>query len=235
MAEVQQAAQLSRKISGTRTVHHRFRRPVWIQIGHADAGARAVIRLLVIMLAIYMAPFAARAAEHEKDEWRYAPGHFEVGGFIGGGVALQKEPQNGTLFPVFPRIGYVFAERDKTLPGSFEVVLEPGYMRVWQLKPLNVYSLSAFIKYNFKTGTRLTPFAEFGAGVSDASRDLPYYQGSRFNFMLQLGVGLQYEVTKRNSISAEFRYNHISNAYIYEHDPGFNSGLFLLGYSFHFD
>jgi opacity protein-like surface antigen len=131
-------------------------------------------------------------------------------------------------------VGYVLAEQAHGLPGSLEVVAEPGYLAVWQSQTASVFSLSVFLKYNVFTGTRLTPFAEFGAGVSEATRAVPEQGGSHFNFVLQPGLGLQYAVGDRNTLDLEWRYLHLSNATLFPSDPSLNGSLFLLGFSRHF-
>jgi len=190
---------------------------------------------LLLALWLVLAPTSSPGAgEPAGNAGLFAPGRLTVGGFVGGGFSLQPETRSATLFALFPRVGYVLAEQAHVLPGSLEVAAEPGYVAVWQSQAASVFSLSVFLKYNVFTGTRLTPFAEFGAGVSEATRAMPEQGGSHFNFVLQPGLGLQYAVGDRNTLDLEWRYIHLSNATLFPSDPSLNGSLFLLGFSHHF-
>jgi opacity protein-like surface antigen len=132
-----------------------------------------------------------------------------------------------------PRVGYVFhdVQREIDFPGSFEIVLQPSYLTVFQQKrTAHVGGVASLLKYNFRTGTDFTPFVEAGAGVSYATKRVPP-GGTNFNFILQTGVGLQYAISDRHALSFEWLYHHLSNADTGDHNPGFNTSLFLLGFS----
>jgi len=189
-----------------------------------------VVLLLVVGLAdAWAADRLDEAAEAGR--WLFPPERLEVGGYVGGGLALQNYPRDGTIFVLIPRVGYVFWQQDRFLPGSLEVLVEPAYYAVHQTETASVFSGSLICKYNFATGTRLTPFLEGGAGVSYATRAVPEVRGSHFNFVLQAGLGLQYAVGDRNTLSLSWRYIHLSNAHLYPTDPSLNTGVFLLGFS----
>lgn len=170
------------------------------------------------------------AAPASQSPWPFRTGRFEVGMQTGGGVALQHDPRSASVFALLPRLGYVFYEVERGLPGSVEVVAQPSYLTVFERGTAHVGGLAALLRYNFRTGTRFTPFAEAGAGASYASLRVPNH-GSRFNFILETGVGLQYTISDRYALSFEWLYHHLSNADIYVSNPGLNTSLFLLGFS----
>lgn len=114
--------------------------------------------------------------------------------------------------------------------GSLEVVIEPTYLTVFQHQTVHVGGLAALLKYNFRTGTRWTPYLVGGAGVSFASHRLPH-DGTSFNFMLEGGLGLQYALTPRWLLGVEWRLQHFSNADISPSNAGLNLSLFLVGVS----
>jgi len=168
--------------------------------------------------------------EPAQDGWLFRDGRMEVGVQTGGGVALQHDPRSASIFALLPRLGYVVYEVEHGLPGSLELVAQPNYLTVFQQDTAHVFGLAGLLKYNFRTDTRFTPFAEMGAGVSYATLRVPR-AGSHFNFILEAGVGLQYALSDRYVLSFEWLYNHLSNADIYPSNPGINNSLFLLGFS----
>lgn len=77
------------------------------------------------------------------------------------------------------------------------------------------------------------PYVQAGAGLTctDVNRDLT---GQNFNFNLDLGFGVRCFVTRHCSVNLEYRYQHISNAYMSRHDLGVNAQGPMLGLSFFF-
>ena len=168
--------------------------------------------------------------ETEQHRWSFSPGRIELGAQIGGGFSLAENSREATEFAFLPRIGYVFAQQEHFLPGSFEIVGEPAFLTVFQHETVYVGAVAALLKYNFRTGTRWTPYLVGGAGLSFASHRLPQ-GGTNFNFMPEGGVGLHYAITPRSLLGVEWRFQHFSNADISPPNPGLNMSLFLLGYS----
>ena len=180
-------------------------------------------------------PFSAWAQarlpeEAEREQWSFSPGTFELGVLIGGGFSLAETSREATEFAVLPRIGYVLVQQEHFLPGSVELVGEPFYLTVFQHQTVHAGGFAALLKYNVRTGTRWTPYLVGGAGLSFASHRLPH-SGTNFNFMPEGGLGLQYAITRRSLIGAEWRFQHFSNADISPPNPSLNMSLFLLGYS----
>jgi opacity protein-like surface antigen len=168
--------------------------------------------------------------EAEQDRWGFTAGRIELGAQIGVGFSLADKTREATEFALVPRIGYVFAEQGHVLPGSFEIVGEPAFLTVFQHETVYVGAIAALLKYNFRTGTRWTPYLVGGAGLSFASHRLPH-GGTNFNFMPEGGLGLQYALTPRVLLGVEWRFQHFSNADISPPNPGLNISLFLLGFS----
>ncbi len=204
------------------------------------AGARRagiLLGMLGLFVILLVRGFSvARAAEGLEEQahagrWLFTPGRVEVGGYVGGGLTVQGDPRNATLFVLMPRIGYVLGQQERFLPGSIELLFEPAYYAVFQSKTASVFSASVFFKYNFATRTKLTPFVEAGAGISYATRAVPEIDGSHFNFVVQPGLGIQYAVGERNTLTLSWRFNHLSNGNIYPPNPSLNSSLFLIGFS----
>ena len=166
----------------------------------------------------------------EQDRWAFAPGRIELGAQTGGGFSLADRTREATEFAFLPRIGYVFAQQEYFLPGSFEIVAEPTFLTMFQHEAVYVGGLAALLKYNFRTGTHWTPYLIGGGGVSFASHRLPH-GGTNFNFMPEGGLGLQYALSPRSLLGVEWRFQHFSNADISPPNPSLNMSLFFLGYS----
>lgn len=177
----------------------------------------------------------AGAQERLREEalngrWLFTPGRVEVGAQVGGGFSMQNGIRDASLFTLLPRVGYVVVQQEAILPGSLEIVGEPGYFTVFEGRTAHAWGLAALIKYNVWTGTRLTPFLEGGAGVSYATIRVPR-RGTNFNFTPQAGIGFHYAVGERSTLDFEWRYHHFSNAGISDANPGINISSFLLGLS----
>ena len=194
------------------------------------AAARAALALVAWLSVASAQEPPPQPASHA--DWPLARGRVELGGLLGGGVNIDSQPEPVTLLSVFLRAGYVFLQQEALVPGSLEIVAEPGYLAVFEGKTANVGSLAALFKYNIRTGTRLVPFVEGGGGVSYASQRIPQQPGgTNFNFVLEAGVGLHYLLGDRAGLTAEWRYHHFSNGGIEPPNPSLNSSLFLIGFS----
>ncbi len=148
------------------------------------------------------------------------------------------------FFGFLPRVGYVFTQLQGKPPwqGSLEVVVEAvPVLLAFESSPAfgsqTIYGggLTGLLHYDLRTGTRLVPFLEGGAGLllsTPQSRDpLSQFRASQFNFTLQIGVGLRYVLSKGAALSVEYRFHHISDAGLTEDNPGFNADFLLLGFS----
>ena len=74
------------------------------------------------------------------------------------------------------------------------------------------------------------PYVELGVGPFYASRSVPA-AGSRFNFLIEAGAGVTIPVSLTDpwAVVVGYRLVHISNAHIYERNPGWNFHGYLLG------
>jgi hypothetical protein len=169
-------------------------------------------------------------SQDPADVWAFRQDRVTIGLHAGGGVTLQHEPQAGEVFVVLPRVGYILHELRDGVRGSLEIVAQPSYLAVFQEHTAHIWGLTALLKYNIKTDTRLTPFVEVGAGVSIAANRVSRL-GSDFNFILQAAAGLQYAISDRYAVQFQYLFQHLSNADLYPSNLGLNTGSFLLGVS----
>ena len=93
------------------------------------------------------------------------------------------------------------------------------------LSPLG-YRLSALPR------KRIQPFVTALGGFVAAPRDLPVFNSAAFNFTFELGGGVEVFRTHTRSCRLEYRYHHLSNGGRGSVNPGVDSGVFKMTYSF---
>ena len=88
------------------------------------------------------------------------------------------------------------------------------------------------LKLNGFTHRRIQPEVMGNAGFLIATRDIPVADSSSFDFTFQIGAGLQWYRTPSQSVQAEIRYPHLSNGDLGTANPGVDSALWIVTYSF---
>jgi opacity protein-like surface antigen len=88
------------------------------------------------------------------------------------------------------------------------------------------------LKLNGLTHRRIQPEVMSNVGFLIASRDIPVPDSSSFNFTFEFGAGVQWYRTPSQSIQAEVRYHHLSNRNLGTENPGVDSALWKVTYSF---
>jgi hypothetical protein len=91
-----------------------------------------------------------------------------------------------------------------------------------------------WLRYNFvPEGWKFVPYIEGGGGGT--SLDIPHnYDGKDFNFNLEAAVGFRYFIMPRCSLNAEYRFQHISNADLWDKNIGVNASGPSVGVSLFF-
>lgn len=79
---------------------------------------------------------------------------------------------------------------------------------------------------------RIQPFVTGLTGVAFAPRDIPVFNSSSFNFTFEVGAGIEVFQTHTRSCRMEYRYHHLSNADSGNVNPGIDSGVVKVTYSF---
>jgi hypothetical protein len=94
-------------------------------------------------------------------------------------------------------------------------------------------SISPFgMQFNFMPRRRLQPLLETHGGYMFSTHDIPMASAGSFNFTAEAGVGLEYFRNHRQSIRAEYRYHHISDADTSFFNPGIDNGVFQVAWVF---
>ena len=130
-------------------------------------------------------------------------------------------------FPITPlRVQLIDHTHFVIRPGDIVV---PFYTRQWTYAGgLNPFG----VKMNFRPRHRLQPVVTGAGGFVISRRDIPVEHAAAFNFSFELGAGLEWFFQPSRSFRLDYRVHHISNAETGSLNPGIDSGLFQLTYSF---
>jgi Lipid A 3-O-deacylase (PagL) len=88
------------------------------------------------------------------------------------------------------------------------------------------------MQWNFRPRHSLQPILDWHAGTMYSTQPIPISFAGSFNFTVDAGVGVELYRTRNQSIRAEYRYHHISNADSASQNPGIDSGIFQLTFAF---
>lgn len=89
------------------------------------------------------------------------------------------------------------------------------------------------IRWHFHARETWSAYVEAGAGMLWTSNDVPA-DGSSFNFTPQAAIGLTFDIGEDNRAHLALGWHHISNAQIYDDNPGRDSIILHAGLSFPF-
>jgi hypothetical protein len=129
---------------------------------------------------------------------------------------IDAVPVASLSFPVFesvetPPAGFVTRKERRTITGA-------------GLSPVG-------FQVNFRRRERVQPFAQASGGFLYFGERIPDERGAQFNFTADFGGGVQWKTGARRAWTLGYRYQHISNGYRADANPGFDSNLFYIGFS----
>jgi len=151
-------------------------------------------------------------------------------------VVLLRDPTRTILF-ILPTGLQTFIERDvptvrKCFPftsRSPQLTAEFSCGGRWTY----AYEISpAGFKINLATHHRLQPSIIGSVGYLQADRIVPVVGSNSFNFLFQFGAGLELFRSPSRSWRAECRFQHYSNDDIADVNPGVDSVVYKVSYSF---
>ena len=87
-------------------------------------------------------------------------------------------------------------------------------------------------KINLLHGRRVQPVITGLEGLMFSTQSIPTAGASSWNFTSEIGAGVEIYRSSYRSMRVEWCYHHISNANVAEQDPGVDSGMFQVTYSF---
>ncbi len=89
-------------------------------------------------------------------------------------------------------------------------------------------NLALLFRWHFINEGNWTMYVDGGAGLLYTSSDVPDH-GSSFNFTPQAGIGFTYDIGHNNRLMFGGRWHHVSNANIYDENPGLDSIMVYAG------
>ncbi len=87
-------------------------------------------------------------------------------------------------------------------------------------------------RINLRPQSRLQPTFSTYEGYIFSTKPLPLANAGSFNFSFEFGAGLEYYASPKTSVRLEYQVQHYSNGYSATANPGVDSGLWKLTYSF---
>jgi hypothetical protein len=94
-------------------------------------------------------------------------------------------------------------------------------------------NVNLLLRWHFICEDTWSAYLDGGAGLLGTTDDVPD-NGSSFNFTPQAGAGLTFDIGKNNRLMTGVRWQHISNANLYEDNPGRDSVMVYIGISMPF-
>jgi lipid A 3-O-deacylase len=135
------------------------------------------------------------------------------------------------------QIGYMLwdVKGDGWWRGNLEIAGEVFGSAIFDGPGSYIAGGTLWLRYNFvpPSSSAFVPYLQVGGGGESTDVDHEVV-GQPFNFNLNVGAGVRYFIGRSWSLSLEFRYQHISNAYLSKHNLGINSAGPILGISYFF-
>lgn len=99
-------------------------------------------------------------------------------------------------------------------------------------------SLSGFgmtplgFQFNALQNHTVKPFFKSSAGFMYLTEPFPDDRGTNFNFTLEIGTGIDIELTRNSFFTIGYKYHHMSNGQFGQINPGVDSNMFYAGITF---
>ncbi len=148
--------------------------------------------------------------------------------------ALKGDPEEQSIFPAFVRFGFnansLFGIRSRT--STLQFTLEP-FVNAFSGSEEGVEAGCGLgIRYLQEVVLPVDLFLEISAAPMYYSIDTLEQGASGFNFLDQIGAGLQYRLAPGKAVFGGYRFRHISHAHVVDRsNDGINSSALVLGFS----
>jgi opacity protein-like surface antigen len=87
-------------------------------------------------------------------------------------------------------------------------------------------------KINFAQQSWIQPFVAASVGFLYFEDDIPVPDSSRFNFTPEIGLGVQFFLAPKRALTLGYKLHHMSNAHTSGSNPGMDSHVIYVGFSF---
>jgi hypothetical protein len=114
----------------------------------------------------------------------------------------------------------------RTGTGPFDFVVERSRRRAYGagISPIG-------FKFNFRRRNRVQPFASTTGGLLYFNKQMPVPDSSQFNFTFDFGGGVQILTRNRKAFTVGYKFQHISNGYTGQFNPGMDVNVIYAGFS----
>ncbi len=153
-----------------------------------------------------------------------------------GGMTTTAAASSRTVEPCRPTGPFTFSgttQQGDAFQSVFTTYCKRTYTYGQGLSPLG-------LRLNLLPGHRLQPLLEAVGGYLLSAQPVPVNDAGSFNFTFGVGAGVEFyrahvgepSFFANRSLTAEYRYTHLSNANTANFNPGIDAGVYLLRYSF---
>jgi hypothetical protein len=87
------------------------------------------------------------------------------------------------------------------------------------------------LKFNFRRNRRVQPFGQATGGFLYFNEQVPLAGAARFNFTFDFSGGVQIVNSNRHAFTIGYKYQHISNGYRADFNPGVDLQMIFVGFS----
>ena len=94
----------------------------------------------------------------------------------------------------------------------------------WGIAPIG-------LKFNFRRNRKVQPFGQATGGFLYFNEDVPVAGAARFNFTFDFSGGIQIVNSNRRAVTIGYKYEHISNGYRSNINPGVDAQMIFVGFS----
>jgi len=94
----------------------------------------------------------------------------------------------------------------------------------WGIAPIG-------LKFNFRRNRKVQPFGQATGGFLYFNEDVPVAGAARFNFTFDFSGGVQIVNSNRRAVTVGYKYQHISNGYRSNINPGVDAQMIFVGFS----
>lgn len=108
--------------------------------------------------------------------------------------------------------------------GGFTVTQTRKSVYGWGAAPIG-------LKFNFRRNRRVQPFGQATGGFLYFNEQVPLAGAARFNFTFDFSGGVQIVNSNRRAFTIGYKYQHISNGYRANFNPGVDVQMIFAGFS----
>ena len=190
---------------------------------------RKALWMMTVVIGLLMICSAVRAAD-EGPLSRKGTKQFGIN--MGYGYSFITE-RDLRFVDVYPYFGYVFTNPigKGWYRGTGECIIEGAFSYIYKQQKTYKAGINLMGRYNLLARSEnWRPYVQMGVGFIGTNLVMEGFS-SNFNFMPNVGSGIQYFWDSCNAVNFEWRYEHLSNGGIEMPNSGIHLNTFLIGYS----